>query len=234
MKAILENELIEEITSRFPRSLLQINNLQESDAEIVSLGSNVGLLLAATTDSISEEIEMGLYDNAYLIGWMTVMINMSDLAAVGAEPIGIILSEILPGNMLKSEILQIQSGISDACQECNTFVLGGDTNIGEKLVLTGTALGLINKNLPNLRRGCRKGDLLYSSGYLGQGNAFAISKIFSEKDVEFEYRPTSKLRLGKALLGVASTCMDSSDGFIATLDQLMRLNKVGFQLDFNW
>ena len=56
-------------------------------------------ILAITTDSIVEEIRLGLYDDPYLIGWMIVMVNLSDLAAVGADPLGILISEIFPNNL---------------------------------------------------------------------------------------------------------------------------------------
>ena len=74
---------------------------------------------------------------------MIVTVNMSDLAAVGATPIGILISEIIPKTFSEEKIKELQRGISDACNKYNTFVLGGDTNEGEKLILTGTAIGII-------------------------------------------------------------------------------------------
>ncbi len=61
---------------------IQINKLQESDSELLNINILENDQLAVTTDSIVEEIEMGIYKDPYLIGWMTVMVNMSDLAAV--------------------------------------------------------------------------------------------------------------------------------------------------------
>ena len=234
MNPVIENELIKQITTHFTRSSQQLNGIQQSDSEIVDLSSYTNPWLAITTDSIVEEIDLGLYDDPYLIGWMIVMVNMSDLAAVGAKPIGILISEIIPYGYSNSDLLKIQTGINDACSECETFVLGGDTNAGNNLILTGCAIGINSLNDPNYRTGCHTGDLLYSSGYLGQGNAFAISKLLSEKQTHFEYRPIAKINAGHALCGVATSCMDTSDGLISTLDQLMRLNNVGFELDNEW
>ena len=137
---IAENRLIERLTKRFRRSPLQINRLQESDAEIIRLGNAEGACLAATTDSIAEEIGMGLYTDPYLIGWMTVMVNMSDLAAVGARPLGILIAEILPPNLTEEWISRLQQGIEESCRACDSFVLGGDTNAGAQLSLTGCAI----------------------------------------------------------------------------------------------
>ena len=94
LNEILENKIINSLISGFERSPHQLNYPHESDAEIIQLNDNTKL--AITTDSISEEISTGLYDDPYLIGWMIVTVNISDLAAVGATPIGILISEIIP------------------------------------------------------------------------------------------------------------------------------------------
>jgi thiamine-monophosphate kinase len=125
LNEILENKVINNLISGFERSPNQLNKAHESDAEIIQLGI---LKLAVTTDSISEEISTGLYDDPYLIGWMIVTVNMSDLAAVGATPIGILISEIIPKTFSEEKIKELQRGISDACKTYGTFILGGDTN----------------------------------------------------------------------------------------------------------
>ena len=158
LNSILENKVINNLISAFERSPMQLNKPHESDAEIIQLNDNTKL--AITTDSISEEISTGLYDDPYLIGWMIVTVNMSDLAAVGAAPIGILISEIIPKEFEPEKIKELQKGISDACKEYNTFVLGGDTNEGEKLVLTGIAVGIIKQEKPISRMGCKPGDIL--------------------------------------------------------------------------
>jgi len=97
MTAIVrENALVESLVRALPRSSLQRNGVGESDAELVRLpGSD--LLLAITNDAIVEEIEIGLYRDPYLIGWVTVVASASDLAAVGADPVGILLSQTCRG-----------------------------------------------------------------------------------------------------------------------------------------
>jgi len=230
---IQENKLIIDLTKKFKRSPYQLNGVQQSDAEILLLPNGLNNYIALTTDSIVEEIELGLYDDPYLIGWMIVMVNMSDLAAVGASPLGILISEILPANFPKESLMKMQDGINDACKICNTFVLGGDTNYGRELQLTGTALGIVKKK-PLSRVGCNPGDLLYSSGVLGNGNAYALTKLINKNTLKHNYRPRARIKEGEQLLDFANSCMDTSDGVIATLDQLMRLNNVGFELYENW
>lgn len=155
MNAILENQVIQELTERFRHSPIKKNRTHESDAEIVRISTDSERLLAITTDSIVEEIALGIYSDPHLIGWMTVMVNMSDLAAVGAQPLGILVSEILPGDFPKHSLALLQQGIQDACNACGTFVLGGDTNYGEQVILTGCALGTINGQRYLSRIGCK-------------------------------------------------------------------------------
>ena len=232
LNSILENKVINELISVFERSPMQLNKPHESDAEIIQL--NYISKLAVTTDSISEEISTGLYDDPYLIGWMIVTVNMSDLAAVGASPSGILISEIIPKNFSDEKVSELQRGISDACRAYNTFVLGGDTNEGEKLVLTGTAIGIIQQEKNISRIGYKPGNILFSTGKLGTGNAFAISKLIAQNNSSIDYKPFAQLRYSSIISKYASCCMDTSDGLIATLDQLMRLNDAGFELNSDW
>ncbi len=232
LNEILENEVINKLISGFERSPDQLNKPHESDAEIIQLNDNTKI--AITTDSISEEISTGLYNDPYLIGWMIVTVNMSDLAAVGATPIGILISEIIPETFSEEKIKELQRGISDACKTYNTFVLGGDTNEGEKIILTGTAIGIIKNEKPLSRLGCKPGNILYSSSKLGSGNAYAISKLISKANTFTDYKPVAQIKECELIFKFASSCMDTSDGLISTLDQLMRLNNVGFELREDW
>lgn len=140
---IFKNSFINSLINNFPRSTLQINKVHESDAEIIMTGEDSKDFLAITTDSIAEEIKSKLYDDPYLIGWMSAMVNFSDLAAVGARPLGILLSEILPSKYSANDRERLQAGINDASKKCGAFVLGGDTNTGDELIITGTAIGIL-------------------------------------------------------------------------------------------
>jgi thiamine-monophosphate kinase len=228
LNEILENKVINNLISGFERCPHQLNKPHESDAEIILLNDNTKL--AITTDSISEEISTGLYDDPYLIGWMIVTVNISDLAAVGAKPIGILISEIIPKNFSDEKIKRLQKGISDASKKYGTYVLGGDTNEGEKLLLTGTAMGIINNEKILSRVNCKVGDTLFSSGKLGIGNAYAISKLISKTNTPINFQPEARINLSSIINKYATACMDTSDGLISTLDQLMRLNNVGFEI----
>ena len=233
MTTIRELAFIETLTQRFKRSPLQLNSLQEADAEIVRLDPSGSTCLAITTDTIAEEISSGLYDDPFLIGWMTVMASMSDLAAVGATPIGILISETLPANLPAEWLSELQQGIAQACDACSSFVLGGDTNSGPQLILSGCAVGTTSQDRLLTRSGAQPGDRLYSTGFLGLGNAFALEQFVKSRrspDESIMYQPHARLTEGRTVAGLASCCMDTSDGALSTLDQLMRVNHVGFEI----
>jgi len=221
--------LIEKLAGALPRSPLLLNALCESDAELIRLpGTDVAL--AVTTDAIAEEIAADLYTDPYLIGWMAVMVNASDLAAVGAEPLGILLSETLPLDVEPAFIDRLQSGIRDAMEACGLHLLGGDTNFSPTMQIAATAVGIVSRDAPLTRLGCAPGDRLYASGPLGLGGAFALSRLDAGAPA-IPYRPMARLREGRLLPGVASCGMDTSDGVVPTLDELIRLNRVGFRID---
>ena len=228
---IFENNLINSLVRNFTRSPNQLNKTLESDVEIINIEDKI--IIAATTDSIVEEIESGLYKDPYLIGWMIVNVNFSDLAAAGANQLGILISEIIPSSIKNEYLQEMQNGINDACKKLNSFVLGGDTNLGEKLILTGTALGYFENNNYLTRKGCLPNQILYSTNKLGRGNAFAITQLLSNKE-KIKYLPIARLKESKIIKKYASASMDTSDGVISTLDQLMRINNCGFEFDEDW
>jgi len=234
MQQVEENALIARLSSLLPHRPTQLNGVQESDAELVRIpGSNQ--ILAVTTDAIIEEIDAGLYADPYLIGWMTVMANLSDIAAVGADPIGILIAETLRRDAPESDVIALQTGIRDACLRTGTPVLGGDTNFSDRIHTTGTAIGLITSGSPLMRVRCTPGEVLYCTGLLGAGNAFAaVQMMASVRPDAPPYRPVARLKEGLSLRSCASVCMDTSDGLFATLDQLGRLNNCGFHLEEGW
>jgi thiamine-monophosphate kinase len=234
MQHVEENALIARLSSFLPHLPSQLNGVQESDAELVRLpGSNQ--ILAVSTDAIVEEIETGLYADPYLIGWMTVMANLSDLAAVGADPIGILIAETLPRDATESDVNALQTGIRDACLRTCTPVLGGDTNFSDRLHTAGTAIGLITDGTPLMRVRCTPAEVLCCTGPLGTGNAYAAVQMTGSLPSNLPpFRPVARLQEGVSLRPSASVCMDTSDGLFAALDQLGRLNNCGFHLEKGW
>jgi thiamine-monophosphate kinase len=195
------------------------------------------------------------------------MVNVSDLAAVGSSPLGIVISQILPKDISDDFLSKLQNGINNACKKCGIFVFGGDTNFGDELIISGCAIGTVMKGKYLKRVGCKAGDKIYVTGKVGNGNAFAAKKLLfqnfelsfrtslrernlkadkserflplvemtsKDEDVLLEFFPETKIEWKNILNKYSSSCIDTSDGVLSSLDQLMRLNNVGFNLRNDW
>lgn len=224
---LTENIHLRNLTKKFRRSPTQIGGFLESDAELIRLED--GSVLALSTDSVVEEIAAGLYTDPAQIGWMTVMVNLSDLAAVGAEPLGILLSQTFPPNYPAEQQEALQGGIAEACDKAGVCVLGGDTNTSGVLQMGGTAIGIIKSGPIITRKGIRSGDLLYVSGGMGIGAAYAFEVLMSGASSP-AYRPCARLEEGQIVRSSGSSCMDTSDGFFPALCNLVEINQLVFTI----
>jgi thiamine-monophosphate kinase len=229
---IAENNVLSAWSAVLGRHPEQLNHIHESDAELLPLTFASGTqTLAATIDTISEEIEYGLYRNPETIGWVAAMASLSDLAAVGATPLGILVSATLS----TAEGLQrgMAMGLEAACRRSQTYVLGGDTNFADKTSVSVCALGLVDASVKMTRKGAAAGDLVYATGLFGEGAALAAKVIYQLPDAlynETTYRPVARLKESRVIAPYVSACMDSSDGLLATLDQLGRINGLGIEI----
>jgi thiamine-monophosphate kinase len=231
MDDVWENRLLGRWATLLPRSPAQRGAIHESDAELVPLGD--GRFLALTVDQVVEEVRVGLYRDPETIGRIAATAALSDLAAVGAEPLGLLLAVTLPAGHAADAQTAIARGVADVTTRAGTFVLGGDTSEGELLTVSCTAAGLVSGGEPLLRTGARPGDRIFASGPMGAGSALAASALLGllPRFDESELRPALRLAEGRASVGLASACMDTSDGLVATLDQLARLNEVSLEID---
>lgn len=223
-----ETSIIRQVAGAFARHPYQVNGLLEADAEIIRLPGKEEYLVLKI-DGIHEEIKTKLYDDPYLIGWMTVTAPISDLAAVGAVPTGILLSLILPQHFNNYWLEQFKTGICDACDKYKTYVLGGDTNFDENFSVSSTVIGYLSQNPPLLRRGMKPGHLLYTTASLGLGNLYAYTKFF-DASIKMEYKPVARLAESKIISHYATACMDTSDGLFPALAVLSEINHIGFRL----
>jgi thiamine-monophosphate kinase len=230
MDDILENRLLARWGEMLPRAPAQVGALHETDAELIDLGD--GRLLALTVDAVVEEISTGLYREPRTVGRIAAVSALSDLAAVGAEALGVLVCATLPRTARETAQVGLAVGLRETLERAGVFVLGGDTNEGDQLALALTAAGLVPRNGVITRVGARPGDQVFVSGPLGAGGALGASVLLGlGKADENAFQPVTRLREGVLLRGVASCCMDTSDGFVATIDQLARINEVGFRIE---
>lgn len=237
MGDILENVAIDAWVRAFSRSPAQANAPHETDAELIEVPGMAGHYLAITIDTVSEEILAGLYRDPWTMGWVTVMASLSDLAAVGADALGLVVSASVPHARDAAFVERAARGMEDACRSLGVFVLGGDSNSAPAVSLTGCAIGLVPRDALLTRRGARPGDAVFVTGPAGSGNALGLVRLAGLADdlfPEARYRPSARLSAGALLRGRARACMDTSDGVLTTLDQLARLNGCGFEVECDW
>jgi thiamine-monophosphate kinase len=225
--AVGENAFLALWGERLRRHPDQVNGLHEADAELVPL-PGTGRLLAVTTDTVAEEIALGFYRDPETIGWVAAAASLSDLAAVAAEPVGLVTAVTLPRAAPRAFAEGLAKGLDDAARAAGTFILGGDTNLGDAASVTTTAVGTVAEGERLTRVGCAAGEVVYASGRLG-GGALAVMRALGISTAG-DFRPYPRLREARLLAGWATACMDTSDGLVATLDQLSRLNGVGFDV----
>lgn len=230
MNDILENRLLARWGELLPRGPAQVGALHETDAELIDLGD--GRLLALTVDAVVEEISAGLYREPRTVGRIAAVSSLSDLAAVGADALGVLVCATLPRTAREAAQVGLAAGLRETLERAGVFVLGGDTNEGDQLALALTAAGLVPRDGVITRVGARPGDQVFVSGALGAGGALGASVLLGLGKIdENAFQPVTRLREGALLRGVASCCMDTSDGFVATIDQLARINEVGFRIE---
>jgi thiamine-monophosphate kinase len=237
--AVGENAFLALWGERLRRHPAQVNALHEADAELVPL-PGTDRLLAVTTDTVAEEIALGFYRDAETVGWVAAAASLSDLAAVAAEPVGLVTAVTLPRGAPRAFAEGLAKGLDEAARAAGTYILGGDTNLGDAASVTTTAVGTVAAGERLTRVGCVAGDVVYASGRLGAG-ALPVMRAMglavgadaapnAARLAATSFRPCPRLREARLLVGWASACMDTSDGLVATLDQLSRLNGVGFDV----
>jgi thiamine-monophosphate kinase len=227
---IQENRLLSRWAQLLPRPTTAIGSIHEADAELVPLDET--RWLAVKVDTVAEEIAAGLYTDPATAGRIAVISVLSDLAAVGAEPLGLLLSVVLPRDNAETVQARLAAGARAACETAGTGVLGGDTSSGAALAITAVGFGLVPAGQALRRVGLHAGDTVFVAGPAGLGGALAAARWLRVQGfTEDDYAPPARIAAGVALRGVASAAMDTSDGLIATLDQLARLNGVGICIE---
>lgn len=161
--------------------------------------------------------------------------NLSDLAAMGAEPLGYLSSIAWPSGISEDWRDRFVDGLASAQQAFGLSLLGGDTTSGPgPLTISLTMLGQLPRGEALLRRGAKAGDDVWVSGTIGDamlGLAMARGDLATDAFLLQRYQcPSPRLDLGKGLRGLASACLDVSDGLIADAGHIATLNGVAMEI----
>ncbi|BEV16708.1 thiamine-phosphate kinase [Herbaspirillum sp. DW155] len=196
-----------------------------------------GMQLAISSDMLVEGRHFFPDADPYLLGHKCLAVNLSDLAAMGAQPIAFTLALALP--QARAEWLApFSQGMLALADEHGCELIGGDTTKGP-LTISITVFGEVPPQQALRRDAARAGDDIWVSGTLGDAR-LALAGYRQEFDINTEelqqaaprmHTPTPRVALGLALRGIAHAAIDISDGLAGDLGHILDRSHVGATLD---
>lgn len=197
---------------------------------------NPGEQLVAVCDTLVAGRHFPEGTDAFAIGWKALAVNLSDLAAMGAQPRWALLALTLPERDA-AWVERFGTGFAALAKMSDVALVGGDTTRGA-LTITVTALGSVTWNAALRRDGARVGDRVCVAGVLGEA-ALGLAAVQAGRRDDLVFasciarldRPEPQLALGRVLSGRATACIDVSDGLIADLGHIAVASGVGMRLD---
>jgi thiamine-monophosphate kinase len=207
------------------------------DASALSLGD--GRALVINTDMLVWKTDIPEGMTPFQAARKAVVMNVSDLGAKGAQPTAFMPNLGIPSDYPVEDVEEMAKGFEAGAREYGCHVVGGDTNEACDVIISGTALGIMDEKRIMLRAGGAKpGHILATTGYFGLtsiGFSHLIDGVEPQKDVkgpalDAVYLPKARIMEGIALskTGAVSSCMDSSDGLSVSLYDLRRSTGFGF------
>ncbi len=210
------------------------------DAALIRVAA--GMQLAISSDMLVAGTHF-FHDCApYDIGWKALAVNVSDMAAMGAQAKWATLAIALP-SVDEAWLAEFSRGFFACADAFNVDLIGGDTTRGP-LNISVTIMGEVPTGAALRRDGAQVGDDIWVSGQLGsaalglaclKNNAFQ-DKIKLESDtlqasIHTLHRPLPRAELGLKLRGIASSCIDVSDGLLADLGHILNASNLGATID---
>jgi thiamine-monophosphate kinase len=205
------------------------------DAAVIRIP--LGKELVVSVDSMVESVHFFANTDPKLIAHKLVAVNLSDMAAMGAQPKWATLALTIPA-IDEKWLSAFSNSLNKIAKEYELQLIGGDTTQGP-LTLSMQIMGLVSQGTALTRSKSSAGDDVYVSGNIGdaglalaalEGRVELADEALAELKRSLD-TPTPQVALGLSLSGLASACIDVSDGLLADLGHIATSSKVGIQLD---
>lgn len=229
--------------SPFFKNFFNNNSLKslEDDAAILTMGDQY---LVITSDLLFQPSHFPPEMSPLEMGMKSVVVNLSDLAAMGARPLGIIMSMGLPPDLPLEDFDLLVEGILKTCENYDIALLGGDTNQTDEITLCGTALGMVDREKLLMKSGAREGDLVAVTGTLGSAAAGfevllsdelvmdALNLKEKDKILKNALQPIARVEESMKLSeNKATSCTDITDGLVSEMGEIIAASdqKIGIR-----
>ena len=215
------------------------------DAAVLDIDPNQKLVV--TTDVLVDGVHFSdRTTRAFDVGWRGATANLSDLAAMGATPVGITVGLSLPGDVPVSWVEELYQGLNSCLSQYQTPIVGGDITRSKIITVAITAFGQVAADSIIRRSNARVGDAIIITGYHGLSKAGLelllnpqLGKNLASEEKEFiikaHQQPNPRLDLLPTLEAansdIAIAGMDSSDGLADAISQICRFSGVGAIID---
>lgn len=215
------------------------------DDVVIGVGDDAAVLavaadrqLAVAVDTLVAGVHFPLDTSPGDIGYKCLAVNLSDLAAMGAEPAWATLALTLPAAD-EAWLAAFAQGWADLARRYNVALVGGDTTRGP-LTVSVQVMGFVPGGGAVTRGGARPGDDIYASGTLGDGYGGLRCILDGSRDDEHSrylrqrlHRPMPRIELGLALRGIATAMIDVSDGLAADLGHIAEQSGCGARIELD-
>lgn len=182
-------------------------------------------ILVSSTDMLHEQSDFPEGMTDYQIGWMSVAVTISDIAAMGADPLQILLAIGLDREDRLSGIVR---GAQACCTRYGAVYAGGDLDAHPELTIVSTGIGIIERGQPVLRSGADPGDVICVTGLLGRA---ILGLDGDERFWKNLCEPEPRVDEGRAARKAGATAMmDISDGLALSLHDIAQESKTGMEI----